>query len=157
MSKNIADIDLSIYADLWEEAKEAIYMARLNFARGANKANMELYWYLGKLIVERQEKYGWGSAIILRLSKDLKKEFPGTIGFSEQNLRYMKQFYNEYKERSDLLNIAKMVRWRTNIVIISKVKQPEQREFYLKFAQETLCSQDVVLMQIARLDLNMRP
>lgn len=110
---------------------------------------MELYWYLGRLIVERQKKHGWGASIITRLSKDLKKEFPRSIGFSEQNLRYMKQFYNEYNERSDLLNLAKMVRWRTNIVIISKVKGLKQREFYLRFAQETLCSQNVILMQIA--------
>lgn len=145
----VKDINLSKYSELCDVAKEAIYEARLNIARGANRTNMELYWNLGRLIVDYQEKFGWGASIIAHLSKDLKKEFPGSIGFSEQSLRYMKQFYNEYKSNAQLLNLAKMVRWSTNITIMSKVKMADEREFYLRFAQETLCSQEVVLTQIA--------
>lgn len=143
------DIDISKYAELCEEAKEAIYVARLNFAQGANRTNMELYWNLGRLIISYQEKFGWGASIIAHLSKELKREFPGSIGFSEQSLRYMKQFYNEYIDYPHLLNLAKMVRWATNITIMSRVKNSDEREFYLKLAQETLCSQDVILTQIA--------
>lgn len=143
------EIDLSNYSNFFEEAKEAIYTARFNFARSANQTNIGLYWDLGQLIVARQKIYGWGASIIVRLSKDLKRAFPDTIGFSEQNLRYMKQFYSEYKEYPDLLNLAKMVRWRTNIIIMSKVKEPNIREYYLKLAQESLCSQDVMITQIA--------
>lgn len=143
------EIDLSKYLDFYEEAKGAIYAARLHCARGATRANIELYWNLGKLIAARQEQYGWGASIIIRLSNDLKREFPGTLGFSEQSLRYMKQFYKEYKEYPDLLELAMMVRWGANVIIMSKVKDLEQRKFYLKFAQETLCSQDVILTQIA--------
>lgn len=149
MNEISTEIDLSKYSDFCEEAKGAIYAARFNCARGANRTNIELYWNLGKLIVDRQEQYGWGAAIIVRLSNDLKKEFPDTMGFSEQSLRYMKQFYKEYKEYPDLLDLAKMVRWGTNISIISKVKDLEQRKFYLSLAQKTLCSQDVILTQIA--------
>lgn len=143
------EINSSVYSKFCEEAKEAIYVARLNFARGANRTNIELYWNLGRLIADYQEKFGWGVSVIGSLSKELKKEFPGSIGFSEQSLRYMKQFYNEYKDYPDLLNLARMVRWSTNITIMSKVKISVEREFYLRFAQETLCSQDVILTQIA--------
>lgn len=142
-------IDISKYSELCEEAKEVIYEARLNVARGANRTNMELYWNLGSLIIGYQERFGWGASVIAHLSKELKKEFPGSIGFSEQSLRYMKQFYNEYANYPHLLNLAKMVRWATNITIMSKVKNPDEREFYLRLAQETLCSQDVILTQIA--------
>lgn len=38
-------------------------------------------------------------------------------GYSEHNLRYMRQFYYEYAQSPDLLDIAKNVRWSTNLLI----------------------------------------
>jgi len=38
------------------------------------------------MIVERQQQYGWGNAVIDRLSQDLRREFPDNTGFSRSNL-----------------------------------------------------------------------
>ena len=61
-----------------------------------------------------QEKYFWGDAFLSSLSKDFKKEFPDMKGFSEQNLRsirYWYQFYSDFLIRlqlvSELENIEK--------------------------------------------------
>jgi predicted nuclease of restriction endonuclease-like (RecB) superfamily len=38
----------------------------------------------------------WGSGFFEQLSKDLRKEFPDLMGFSETNLKYCKRFYQFY-------------------------------------------------------------
>ena len=48
-----------------------------------------LYWSIGRYILVRQDKEGWGTKVIDRLAKDLGTEFPGVEGFSPRNLKYM--------------------------------------------------------------------
>lgn len=92
----------SDYLQFLKEIKERITSARIVAYRGLNRKLIKLYWEIGKNIVERQEKFGWGKSIIEKLSEDLKREFSGTRGYSTQNLWYMRQFYLEYR---DFLNL----------------------------------------------------
>ena len=57
---------------------------------------LELYWSIGADIVNMQAESRWGSKAIQALSQELRGEFPGTQGFSETNLKYMKRFYLMY-------------------------------------------------------------
>jgi len=59
---------------------------------------IELYWDIGKLIVERLAGETWGRAVVQNLSKDLQLEFPGVSGFSVPNLYKMRQFYEAYRD-----------------------------------------------------------
>ena len=43
-----------------------------------------LYWHIGKEILQKQEKEGWGAKIIDRMSKDLKEAFPDMSGFRQE-------------------------------------------------------------------------
>ena len=43
----------------------------------ANSAMIILYWDIGRLILERQEREGWGAKVIDRLSADLARSLPG--------------------------------------------------------------------------------
>jgi predicted nuclease of restriction endonuclease-like (RecB) superfamily len=61
-----------------------------------NTELLMLYWELGAMIVEKQEKSTWGDGLLLQLSNDLQKEFPDIKGFSETNLRYIKRWYLFY-------------------------------------------------------------
>jgi len=72
--------------------------SRLRAYRSVNKELIDLYWGIGREIAERQERDGWGKSVVERLSRDLRKEFLETSGFSSQNLWYMRQFYLEYRE-----------------------------------------------------------
>jgi len=61
----------------------------------ASRALVEAYWQIGKRIVE-QEQQGetnavYGDHLLMRLSEDLSETFGS--GFSERNLRKMRQFY----------------------------------------------------------------
>ena len=81
------------YAAFVTELKSRILLARVSAARAVNRDLILLYWDIGRGIVERQKTLGWGNSIIETLAKDLQKAFPGTSGFSAQNLWRMRQFY----------------------------------------------------------------
>jgi hypothetical protein len=53
-----------------------------------------LYWDLGKQIIEKQKNTAWGDALIPQLAKDLINAFPGSKGFSERNLFYIREWVN---------------------------------------------------------------
>lgn len=48
------------------------------------------------MITEKQEMFGWGKAVVETLSKDLQREFPGSLGFCTYNLWNIARFYSEY-------------------------------------------------------------
>ena len=48
------------------------------------------------MIVEKQQGDTWGKSVVGNLADDLRKEFPGTNGFSAANLWRMKNFYEVY-------------------------------------------------------------
>jgi predicted nuclease of restriction endonuclease-like (RecB) superfamily len=80
------------YAPLLAEIKTRVQAARVKAGLAANKELLALYWDIGRLIVARQKKEGWGAKVINRLSVDLQLEFPGQKGFSPRNLKYMRAF-----------------------------------------------------------------
>jgi predicted nuclease of restriction endonuclease-like (RecB) superfamily len=100
------------------------------------------------LIVEKQEQSGWGKSVVERLSQDLRKEFPGVAGFSVQNLWYMRQFHLEYREHEKLQPLVGEIAWAHNLVIMSKCKDPLEREFYLRMTGKFGWSKNVLIHQI---------
>jgi predicted nuclease of restriction endonuclease-like (RecB) superfamily len=136
------------YYAVFETVKQTIFSAQQQFLQESNRTSIELYWQLGKLLADTADRYQWGEQIIARLSTDLTKAFSNARGYSEQNLRHMRQFYYEYERSPALLGMAKNVRWGTNLAIIHKVKSREARKFYLNMAIETQCSRDIMTVQI---------
>lgn len=86
------------YAQFVTELKQRIVSARLHAARAVNQDLILLYWDIGRGIVERQEKLGWGQSVVEMLSRDLQKAFPGISGFSARNLWDMRRFYSAYSD-----------------------------------------------------------
>ena len=65
------------YAAVLGEIKRRIQTERLRTVMAANSAMVMLYWDIGRLILERQEREGWGAKVIDRLSADLREAYPG--------------------------------------------------------------------------------
>jgi len=139
----------SEYLGALNQVKQIISQSQEQFLRTANRISMEVRLSLGKIINEHTIKYNWGKSVLENFSTDLSILFPGNTGFSARNIAYMRQFYNEYYQYPELLDLAKEVSWRTNIVIMTKVKAPEPRLFYLKMAAESMCNRDVISAQIS--------
>ena len=53
---------------------------------------MLLYWDIGRMIVNRQRSAGWGTKVIDRLGRDLRKSFSEMQGFSTQNMQLIRSF-----------------------------------------------------------------
>ena len=70
------------------------YIKNINF--------IQLYWDIGKSIIEKQQQTRWGKSVVENLAKDLQAEFPDISGFSATNLWYMSQFYMEYQGKERL-------------------------------------------------------
>lgn len=60
---------------------------------------IHLYWDIGQAIAERQQREGWGAAVISRLARDIANAMPEVKGFSERNIGYMIRFAREYGPR----------------------------------------------------------
>jgi predicted nuclease of restriction endonuclease-like (RecB) superfamily len=131
-----------------KDIKNKITNARIKAYRSLNKELIKLYWDIGKSIVEKQEKYGWGKSIVEKLSNDLKKEFLGVKGYSTQNLWYMRQFYLGYKDTPNLQQLVGEIPWGQNLVILSRIKNIKDREFYIKGTIQLGWSRDVLIHQI---------
>lgn len=144
----MTNILIKEYSRFLNEVKSRIVSSRIQAARKVNKELINLYWDIGKAIVERQEKYNWGDSVVEKLANDLKKAFKTQFGFSTQNLWYMRQFYLEYEDDSILQQFVGELPWGQNILIFSKIKDKKERAYYLKVAVEMGWSRNVLLNQI---------
>ncbi len=136
------------YGDLLQTVKKRIQESRVLAYRAVNKELIQLYWNIGREIAERQAREGWGKSIVERLSHDLRKEFAGTSGFSTPNLWFMRQMYLEYRDYPNLLQLVREIPWGQNITIMTKVKNVQEREYYLRMTAEMGWSRNVLLNQI---------
>ena len=136
------------YIRFLNEIKSRIISARIKAARSVNKELIKLYWDIGRSIIERQERYKWGTAVVEKLANDLKDDLKNTFGFSVQNLWYMRQFYLEYKDDAILQQLVGELPWGHNILIFSQTKDKKERMYYLKASAEMGWSRNVLLNQI---------
>lgn len=118
-----------------QHLKARVQQAQLKASLAVNSELIQLYWDIGKSIVEKQEQEGWKAQVIEKLCKDLQNAFPGIRGFSRRNIFRMRAFYATYAQVPQavaLLNdlpIAK-IPWGHNILLIEKIKDLRERLWY---------------------------
>lgn len=136
------------YADFLNGLKQRIRSAQVKAALAVNKELILLYWQIGCEILARQEEESWGSKVIERLAKDLKREFPDIKGFSRTNLLYMRAFAKTYPEEEFIHQLGGQIPWKHNCILIDKVKDPEKRRWYIQQTIENGWSRNVLEIQI---------
>ena len=136
------------YNRLLASVKERIRKAQYDALKAVNKELIALYWDLGRMIVDRQRKHGWGKAIVENLAEDLRKEFPGIQGFSVQNLWYMRQFYMEYHGNAKLQPLVGEISWTKHLIIMAQCKDDLEREFYIRMTRKFGWTKNVLIHQV---------
>ena len=126
------NIENSNFTTFVQEIKTKILSSQYEALKAVNKELINLYWDIGKNIVEKQEKFSWGKSIVQNLATELQKEFVGMKGFSVQNLWNMRQFYLEYHQNEKLQTLSREIGWSHNVVIFQKCKDNLEKEFYIK-------------------------
>lgn len=136
------------YSDLLQNIKDRVRSAQYTALKTVNREMIALYWDIGRLIVERQKGGTWGKAVVERLAADLRDEFSGMRGLSEQNLWYMMQFYLEYRNNEILQPLVREISWSKNLIVMSCCKDDLQREFYIRMTRKFCWSKNVLVHHI---------
>lgn len=124
------------YGDWLVALKARIHAARQRAALAANRELVSLYWEIGRDILERQARLGWGAKIIERLAHDLRTAFPEMKGFSRSNLLYMRAFAEAWPDETIVQQLVGLLPWGHNLLLLSKLKGPDRRLRYARRALE---------------------
>jgi predicted nuclease of restriction endonuclease-like (RecB) superfamily len=137
------------YPQLLARLKREIGAARTRAALAVNEELIGLYWRIGREILERQERDGWGGKVIDRLASDLRAEFPEMRGLSVRNLEYMRQFAGSWPDSQIPQQPVAKLPWGHNIALLTKLKDREARLWYATQAIEHAWSRKVLEHHIA--------
>jgi predicted nuclease of restriction endonuclease-like (RecB) superfamily len=97
---------------------------------------IELYWTIGEHIARKIAEDGWGKGTVEELAAHIQERQPNARGFSASNLWRMKQFYETYRGQPKLATLLRELSWSHNLAIVSRCKQDEEREFYLRVSHK---------------------
>ena len=122
------------YADWLSELKTRIHTAQQRAALAVNRELVLLYWQIGRDILERQSREGWGAKVVERLSRDLRAAFPEMKGFSARNLKYMRYFAEHCPTQQFGQQPAAQLPWFHIVTLLTQVREPDQRAWYAGYA-----------------------
>lgn len=159
------------FTDLLGDVKRRIQTAQTRAMFSVNAELVHLYWDIGRLINERQEREGWGASVIPRLSAELRNEVPEVKGFSERNIDRMIAFYRAYPDPTQFSPqavaklpipskvpqaVAKLpfgsllwqIPWGHHVWLLEKVKDIAARRWYMEQTLGNGWSRNVLTLMI---------
>lgn len=137
-----------VYRQLVTDAVNRVRQGQIKALKAVNQEQIQLYWDLGKMIVERQELYKWGKSVVENLATDLQKEFQGMMGMSAANLWRMRAFYLAYYQNIILAPLVREIGWSHNFIIFEKCKDETERLFYINQVKNFGWSKNVLIHKI---------
>jgi predicted nuclease of restriction endonuclease-like (RecB) superfamily len=144
-AKRTTDLVPAGYDELLGQIKERIRSAQVRAGLAVNSEMVLLYWQIGGQILERQNQEGWGTKVIDRLAADLRHSFPDMTGLSPRNLKYMRAFAQAWPDRAIVQQPAAQIPWFHNCVLLDKVKDHVEREWYARKTIENGWSRNVLV------------
>ncbi len=159
------------YRDWIGSIKSRVQASQIKAAIAVNRELLELYWFLGEQIIERQDTASWGDGFLKQMSQDLLADFPELKGFSLRNLQRMRawvvfwsgqdavvqQAVVQLRQNAAQLvppafaNAAQLVSqlpWGHNILLVQKLDVPADALFYVQKTIENNWSRAVLTHQI---------
>ncbi len=146
------------YKETLKLITETILKSRVHAARLVNVEMLKLYWFTGGVISTKAKQAKWGDKVLEQLSEDIQREMPGLKGFSSQNLKKMRQFYEAWplppsigsalpnqlgkKGKTDFGSALpnqiqahfSNIGFTNHFLIISKTRTVEERKYYIEQA-----------------------
>ncbi|MBQ6449495.1 DUF1016 family protein [bacterium] len=136
------------YEHFIQEIISDIKQQKVKTFLNANTDMICLYWRIGKRVLEKQNKEGWGAKVIDRMAVDLKEQFPNSHGFSPRNIKYMRKFAQTYPDIKFVQRVVAQIPWRTNISLMEKLHDQDSRQWYAQKTLENGWSQTILELQI---------
>lgn len=114
--------------NLYNEVRDIIASARQNAVRSVDFCRVQMYWNIGKRIIETEqqgkERAEYGSYLLKNLAKRLEPEYGS--GFSVRQLELCRQFYRIYPIANTLYSQLNWSQYKLLIAIPDEYK----REYY---------------------------
>lgn len=116
------------------EVVDLIQQARQRAFHAVNTELIDLYWQVGEYISRKLETAAWGEGLVEQLARYIARKHPDIKGFTRRSLFRMRQFYETYHDEPKLSPLVRELSWTNNLLILSRSKRTEEREFYLRLA-----------------------
>lgn len=142
------EIDAQSYTAFVRDLKQKIAAARHRASLSINRELVVLYWTIGRDILDRQEREGWGARVVDRLASDLRLAFPEMTGLSARNLKYMRAFAEAWPDGEFVQQVVALLPWGHNVRLLDALKTSEERTWYARRAIEHGWSRNVLVHQI---------
>ena len=114
--------------NLLQDARIIIDTARSNAVHSVDFCRVQMYWNLGRRIIEEEqqgkERAEYGTYLIKKLAEHLETEYGS--GFSERQLKFCRQFYTVYPIGNALRSQLNWSQYRKLI----QIPDPDKREYY---------------------------
>lgn len=149
---------VSTYQNAVHAIKTAILESQQIAVQQVANVQLALYYGIGRYLSANTRQGSWGTGAIDNISEQLQKEMPGLRGISARSLRYMRTFYEEWSDISEItisetesesadviiwksqfpkLNMSDMqaftsISFTHHIEILKYVKSYEERVFYIR-------------------------
>ena len=81
-----------------QSIKAAILKSQARAAQMINHEQLSLYYGIGRFVSEHSRNGFWGTGAIDSISKQLRAELPGLKGFSAENIKLMRRFFEAWKD-----------------------------------------------------------
>ena len=81
-----------------QSIKAAILKSQARSAQMINHEQLSLYYGIGRFVSEHSRNGFWGTGAIDSISKQLRAELPGLKGFSAENIKLMRRFFEAWKD-----------------------------------------------------------
>jgi len=125
-----------------------VQAAQLRASLAVNQELLSLYWQIGRDILDRQEREGWGAKVVDRLAHDLRVAFPDVRGFSPRNLKYMRRVAEAWPDEEVVQQLLHKVPWFHLCTLVDKVDDHGARDWYVHAIVAHGWSRSVLVMQI---------
>ncbi len=118
------------------EVVELIQAARGQALAAVNTILIDLYWKVGEYISRKLETAAWGEGVVNELARYIQQRHPNLRGFTRRNLFRMRQFFEAYTKQEKVSALLAQLPWTHHLMILSRSKRAEEREFYIRLATQ---------------------
>ncbi len=108
--------------------------AKSRAMKAVNAELINMYWDVGEYLSNLCARSSFGDKVIDEVAAYIADTAPAIKGFNRRGLYRMKQFYETYREDEFVSALLTQISWTNHLLIMSKAKTKEERDFYVALA-----------------------
>ena len=102
--------------------------------KAVNAVLINMYWEVGEYLSKLCAESSFGDKVVDEVADYISEANPTIKGFNRRGLYRMRQFYETYKDDEFVTPLVTQISWTNHLLIMSKSKTKEERDFYIALA-----------------------